>query len=66
MLRLFADGSLNAVKLRIYGSSVIEAILREPRFPDTIATRICEFMPKEQLLLARLVRRPLSNIISAF
>ena len=35
MLRLFVDGSLNAVKLRIDGSSVIKAILREPRFPDT-------------------------------
>ena len=35
MLRLFANGFRNAVKLRIYGSSVIEAILREPRFPDS-------------------------------
>ena len=36
VLRLFVDGSLNAVKLRIYGSSVIKTIyiLREPRFPD--------------------------------
>ena len=34
VLRLFVDGYLNAVKLRIYGSSVIKAILREPRFPD--------------------------------
>ena len=35
MLRLFVDGSLNAVKLRIYGSSVIKTIIREPRFPDS-------------------------------
>ena len=36
MLRLFVGGSLNAVKLRIDGSSVIKAILREPRFPDNV------------------------------
>ena len=40
MLRLFVDGFLNAVKLRIYGSSVIKAILREPRFPDKDITGI--------------------------
>ena len=34
VLRLFVDGSLYAVKLRIYGSSVIKTIIREPRFPD--------------------------------
>ena len=34
VLRLFVDGFLNAVKLRIYGSSVIKTILRELRFPD--------------------------------
>ena len=34
VLRLFIDGSLNAVKLQIYGSSVIKTILREPWFPD--------------------------------
>ena len=37
MLRLFVDASLNAVKLRIFGSSVIKTTLREPRFPDTHA-----------------------------
>ena len=31
---LLMDRSLNAVKLRIYGSSVIKITLREPRFPD--------------------------------
>ena len=35
VLRLFIDGSLNAVKLQIYGSSMIKTILREPRFPDS-------------------------------
>ena len=34
MLRLFIDGSLNAVKLRIHGSSVIKTMIGEPQFPD--------------------------------
>ena len=38
MLRVFVDGFFNAVKLRSYGSSVIKAILRELRFPDTELT----------------------------
>ena len=40
VLRLYADGFLNAVKLRIYGSFVIKAILREPLFPDNIITSL--------------------------
>ena len=43
MLRLFADGLLNAVKLRICGSSVIKAILREPRFPDSKVMRCSSY-----------------------
>ena len=43
VLRLFVDGFLSAVNLRIYGSSVIEAILREPRFPDTDPPRYVHF-----------------------
>ena len=37
MVRLFVGGSLNAVKVRIYGSSVIKTIIREQRFPDNLS-----------------------------
>ena len=40
VLWLFVDGSLNAVKLWIYGSSVIKTTLREPRFLDILV--ICQ------------------------
>ena len=50
MLRLFVDGSLNAVKLRIYGSSGIKAILREPQFPDKTIKGIFQFFNELFLL----------------
>ena len=49
VLRLFVDGFLNAVNLRIYGPSVIKAILREPQFPDRNLELVHECFGEQQV-----------------
>ena len=49
VLRLFVDGSLNAVNVRIYESTVIKTVLREPWLHDSQAFYRCVIPEKNAI-----------------